>query len=116
MHVAFASKSELYSKPRHGAAAVGEDLGAQLDNLQFIVCHYAEEVTARRIAHCAQAALFECFMHSIGPSQVAYTALNWVEKNRGRLHTDLVALLAVSDSPLLQLTAASREAPVSSLE
>ena len=67
----------LCARPRFGAAAVGADLGATYDGLQFLVRHYAEEV--------------------------AYTAHRWLERNRGVLHADAADLLASSASPLLQL-------------
>ena len=64
----------------------GADLGAGMDKLQFIVKHYAEEVS--------------------------YTALNWLEKNRGKLHADLTTLLAASESPLLQSVGAEEDTTV----
>ena len=33
--------------------------------------------------------------------QVHYTALNWLDKNRGFVNADLVGMLAASSSPLL---------------
>ena len=85
MHDAFANKmlmngkhaKEFYSPPKYGAAAVGADLGKEFAPLQFVVQHYA--------------------------MAVQYTAHQWLERNRGRLHSDLAALVGTSKSPLLQL-------------
>ena len=83
MHNAFAEKKKgLYSKPKFGANAVGADLSSQIkdvDKLQFIITHYAEDVQ--------------------------YTALGWLEKNRGKLQPDLASLIQKSESILLQTIA-----------
>ena len=80
MHNAFSQKKKnLYSPPKFGSQAVGADLSAEIkgvDKLQFIITHYAEDVL--------------------------YTSLGWLEKNRGKLQPDLAALIANSDSMLLQ--------------
>jgi len=77
MHEAFDRKNPLYSRPKFGANAVGADLGKEMDKLQFVITHYAE--------------------------QVQYTAYNWLEKNRGKLSPELTSLLASSDNPIVQM-------------
>ena len=90
MHLAFAEKKKgLYSKPRFGAHAVGADLSSEIkdvDRLQFIVSHYAEDVQ--------------------------YTALSWLEKNRGKLPSDLAELIGNSESVLLQVIAPPADDPL----
>ena len=83
MHAAFASKEGLYSKPKFGSQAVGQDLGPEMAKKQFVIHHYAEDVQ--------------------------YTAHGWLEKNRGKLHPDMAKLLTTSRSPLLQMIAPPAE-------
>lgn len=77
MHVAYAQKPKLYSKPKFGSQAIGADLGKEMDKLQFVVIHFAEAVQ--------------------------YTAFNWLERNRNILSPELRALLASSDNPIVQI-------------
>ena len=83
MHTAFASKADVYSKPKFGSQAVGQDLGPEMAKKQFVIHHYAEDVQ--------------------------YTAHGWLEKNRGKLHPDMARLLTTSRSPLLQMIAPPAE-------
>lgn len=75
LHAACVSRADVYAKPCTGSAAIGRDLGPELSKLQFVVTHYAE--------------------------RVQYTAHLWLEKNRGALPSDLAAVLAASDAPLV---------------
>jgi myosin heavy subunit len=69
-------KSPFYSPPKRGAGAQGAQLDdARYDKLQFVITHYA------------------------GP--VRYTAVDWLEKNRGNLRADLRKVVASSSCPLV---------------
>ena len=76
LHTAF-DKNELYSKPKRGGkrSESKEDLGKEFDRLQFIMTHYAGEVR--------------------------YTALNWLDKNRGFVNPEITVCMCSSKSELL---------------
>jgi myosin heavy subunit len=75
---AFSDKkyAKLFSKQLMGSKAIGPDLGQEMAKKQFIVKHFAEDV--------------------------AYTAHNWLEKNRGKLHPDLATVMTNSESVFVQ--------------
>ena len=64
---------------------IQDDLGKEMDALQFIVVHYAGEVR--------------------------YTAYNWLDKNRGNLNPELALALCLSSSALLSALFDADSAP-----
>lgn len=75
MHERFSS-SKVYSKPLRGAQAQGAQLDdGKYDELQFVVTHYAGDVR--------------------------YTAVDWLEKNRGTLAANLRRVMTTTACPLV---------------
>ena len=86
LHAAF-DKNELYSKPKRGGKGRSAS-DAEFDKLQFIMTHYAGEVR--------------------------YTALNWLDKNRGFVNPEITVCMCSSKSELLvELFTVKEDAPAS---